>query len=168
MHLFSFALQLQQFCLELGLPRRLHRNTGAGAIGAKQEPDSEHPQLFHVFITFSLEIPDQLAEGIIIKGIGWRPNSLDAAEDDDAMELSDEEDDELWDDSSCEDPDDAPFEDPGDSVTSPAAGSSTSPSALYATPASSGKRPISHAQEEPVKRRCVQAGLLSFFTKPPK
>jgi hypothetical protein len=60
-------------------------------------PDPENPKLFHVYITFSLEIPTQLARGIIIPGIGVRRNNLDAAEDDDALELSDEEDDD-----SCE------------------------------------------------------------------
>ena len=123
-------------------------------------PDPENPKLFHVYITFSLEIPKKLGTGIIIPGIGVRRTKLHAAEDDDAWELSD--------DCSCEDPDDDPFEDPADSVDSPAAGSSTALSALYANPTSLGKQPISHAKEAPVKRPCVQAGLSAFFTKPPK
>jgi len=132
-------------------------------------PDPENPKLFHVYITFSLEIPKQLARGIIILGIGIRRNNLDVAEDDDALELSDEEDDdscELPVDCSCEDPDDDPFEDPGDSVDFSVAGSSTSPSALCATETSLGKRPISPAKEASAKRPCVQGKLSSLFTKP--
>ena len=108
MYLFSFALQLQEYCHALGWPRRLHRNTGAGAIGAYQMPDPGNPKLFHVYITFSLDIHTHLASGIIIPGIGVRRNNLDAAEDDDALELSDEEDDDSCelsdeeDDDSCE------------------------------------------------------------------
>ncbi len=99
MHLFSFALQLQEFCHSLGWPRRFHRNTGAGAIGARQLPDLENPKLFHVYITFSLDIQTHLKSGIIIPGIGVRGNDLDASahsdeDDDESSELSDGEDDE--------------------------------------------------------------------------
>jgi len=134
-------------------------------------PDPANPQFFHVYLTFSLEIPDQLARGIIIPGIGVRRNNLDAAEDDDSCELSDEEDDDSWegsDDCDCEDPDDDPFEHLHDSMDCPAAGCSTSPSALYATPTSFGKRPISPAKEASVKRQYVQAALPSFFKQAPK
>ena len=98
MHLFSFALQLQEFCHSLGWPRRFHRNTGAGAIGARQVPDHENPKLFHVYITFSLDIQTHLKSGIIIPGIGVRGNDLDASahsdeDDDESSELSDGEDD---------------------------------------------------------------------------
>jgi hypothetical protein len=55
-------------------------------------PDSENPKLFHVYITFSLDIQAHLASGLIIPGIGFRRSNLDVAEDDDALELSDEED----------------------------------------------------------------------------
>jgi hypothetical protein len=79
--------------------RRLHRNTGAGAIGAYQVPDLENPKLFHVYITFSLDIQTHLKSGIIIPGIGVGRNEFDVAEDvvedvvdDDSSELSDEED----------------------------------------------------------------------------
>ena len=96
MHLFSFALQLQEFCHSLGWPRRFHRNTGAGAIGARQVPDLENPKLFHVYITFSLDIQTHLKSGIIIPGIGVRGNDLDASahsdEDDAAWAPSDEDD----------------------------------------------------------------------------
>ena len=94
MHLFSFALQLQEFCHSLGWPRRFHRNTGAGAIGARQVPDLENPKLFHVYITFSLDIQTHLKSGIIIPGIGVRGNDLDVGEDDAASAPSDEDDDE--------------------------------------------------------------------------
>ena len=100
MYLFSFALQLQEYCHDLGWPRRLHRNTGAGAIGAKQVPDLENPKLFHVYITFSLDIRTHLENGIIIPGICVGRNKVDVAEDvvedvvdDDSSEFSDEEDD---------------------------------------------------------------------------
>ena len=96
MYLFSFALQLQQYCHHLGWPRRLHRNTGAGAIGAYQVPDPENPKLFHVYITFSLDIQTHLKSGIIIPGIGVGGVAEDVVEDvvdDDSSELSDEEDD---------------------------------------------------------------------------
>jgi hypothetical protein len=99
-YLFSFALQLQQYCHHLGWPRRLHRNTGAGAIGAYQVPDHENPKLFHVYITFSLDLQTHLKSGIIIPGIGVGRNEFDVAQDvvedvvdDDSSELSDEEDD---------------------------------------------------------------------------
>jgi hypothetical protein len=92
MHLFSFALQLQEFCHALGWPRRFHRNTGAGAIGARQVPDLENPKLFHVYITFSLDIQTHLHTGIIIPGFGVRVNDLDVGEDDAAWAPSDEDD----------------------------------------------------------------------------
>ena len=79
-----------------GPARRLHRNTGAGAIGAYQVPDHENPKLFHVYITFSLDIQTHLKSGIIIPGIGVGGVAEDVVEDvvdDDSSELSDEEDD---------------------------------------------------------------------------
>ena len=63
-------------------------------------PDPENPKLFHVYITFSLDIQTHLESGIIIPGIGVGRNKVDVAEDvvedvvdDDSSELSDEEDD---------------------------------------------------------------------------
>ena len=134
MPLFSFALQqLQLYCHALGWPRSLHRKPGAGANGAYQLTDPVNQKLFHVYITFSLEIPKQLNRGIIIPGIGVRCNILDTAEDDNSLELSDEEDNYSWelsDDCYFEDPEDDPFEDLDDSMDCPAAFSSTSLSAL--------------------------------------
>ena len=64
-------------------------------------PDPGNPKLFHVYITFSLDIHKHLASGLIIPGIGVGRNEFDVAEDvvedivdDDSSELSDEEDDE--------------------------------------------------------------------------
>lgn len=63
-------------------------------------PDLENPKLFHVYITFSLDIQTHLENGIIIPGICVGRNKVDVAEDvvedvvdDDSSEFSDEEDD---------------------------------------------------------------------------
>ena len=134
-------------------------------------PDPSNPQLFLVYMTFSLEIRDQLTRGIIIPGMGVRCNNFDAACSSWIVSSAEEEDDDSFedpDDYYFKDPDGDSFEDPGDSMDSPAAGSSPSPSALYATPTSFVKRPMSPAKEASVKRPYVQAGQLSFFTKAPK
>ncbi len=57
-------------------------------------PDLENPKLFHVYITFSLDIHTHLQSGIIIPGTGVRHNNLDVGEDDADSEPSDEDDDE--------------------------------------------------------------------------
>jgi hypothetical protein len=77
-------------------------------------PDPENPKLFHVYITFSLDIHTNLASGIIIPGIGVRRNNLDVAEDDDALELSDEEDDDSSEPSDEEDDDSSELSDEED------------------------------------------------------
>ena len=162
-HLCSFGLKLQLYCHELEWPRRLHRKAGAGANGAHQLPDVKNPQLYHVYITFSLEICDRLVSGVIIPGLVVQTNKFCAAYPSfhplktRIVSPSQDEDDEHEE----EDDDDDCFDEADDdSMDSPAAGSSTSP-AICATPTSVGKRPMSPKQAASVKRPCVQAKLSS-------
>lgn len=130
--------------MNVSLCNSVHSRAGIACqqAPAYQVPDPQTPKLFHVYITFSLEICDQLAGGIIIPGLGVRGNNLDAACSSSIVSPSEKEDDDYF-----EEEDDDSFEDPDDSMDSPAAGSSTSPSALYATPTSFAKRPMSPAKE---------------------
>ena len=68
-HLCSFGLKLQVYCDDLGWPCRLHRKAGAGANGAYHLYDVKNPELYHVYITFSLEICNALVSGDIIPGL---------------------------------------------------------------------------------------------------
>ena len=82
-------------------------------------PDPSNPQLFHVYMTFSLEIRDQLTRGIIIPGMGVRCNNFDAACSSWIVSSAEEEDDDSFedpDDYYFKDPDGDSFEDPGDST----------------------------------------------------
>ena len=46
----------------------MHRKAGAGANGAYQVLDDKNPVLYHVYVTFSLEICNALMSGDIIPG----------------------------------------------------------------------------------------------------
>jgi hypothetical protein len=144
------------------------RRSSIRANGAYQVPDVKNPQLYHVYITFSLEICDRLVSGVIIPGWDVQTNKFCAAYPSfhplktRIVSPSQDEDDEH------DEHDDDCLDEPDDSMDSPAAGSSTSP-AICATPTSVGKWPMSPAkQAAPVKRPCVQAQLSSFFTEAPK
>ena len=164
MYLCSFVLKLQLYCDELGWPFRLHRKAGAGANGAYQVLDDKNPVLYHVYVTFSLEICNALMSGDIIPGLNVDTTKFLVAypsyqgdvypyQEDDANEEHDDDDDEEHDD------------DDDDVDSPPAADSSTSPSTC-ATPASVGKRSMSSKQAATVvKRPCIQAQLASFFPK---
>ena len=79
--------------------RRLHRNPWAGANGKYQVPDEKNPQLFHVYLTFSLDVPEYLRNGTIIPGIGVDSSTLDAAFCSYATPSHEQEDEEDFDDS---------------------------------------------------------------------
>jgi hypothetical protein len=150
----------------------LHRRAGAGASGAYQVLDEENPVLYHVYITFSLEICNALMRGDIIFGRNVDTTKFLVAypsyQKDDDDEEYDDNDDEENDDNDVVNHDNkvVVIVDDDDDVDSlPAAGFSTSTS-ICATPASVGKRPMSPKPAAPVvKRPCVQASLSSFFTK---
>jgi hypothetical protein len=153
-------------------PFRLHRRAGAGASGAYQVLDDKNPVLYHVYVTFSLEICNALMRGDIIFGRNVDTKKFLVAypsyQKDDDDEEYDDNDDEEYDDNDDEEHDNKVVVivgDDDDVDSPPAAGFSTSPS-ICATPASVGKRPMSPKQAAPVvKRLCLQASLSSFFPK---
>jgi len=180
-YLCSFVLKLQLYCDKLGWPFRLHRKAGAGANGAYQVLDDKNPVLYHVYVTFSLEICNALMSGDIIPGLNidtkkflvaypsYQEDDYPAYQEDDADEEHDDDDDEEHDDNDDDeehdDNDDEEHDDDDDVDSPPAADFSTSPS-ICATPASVGKRPMSSKQAATVvKRLCMQAPLSSFFPK---
>jgi hypothetical protein len=143
--------------------------------------DDKNPVLYHVYVTFSLEICNALMSGDIIPGLNidtqkflvaypsYQEDDYPAYQEDDADEEHDDDDDEEHDDNDDDeehdDNDDEEHDDDDDVDSPPAADFSTSPS-ICATPASVGKRPLSSKQAAPVvKRLCMQAPLSSFFPK---
>ena len=181
MYLCSVGVKLQLYCHELGWPFRLHRRAGAGANGAYQVLDDKNPVLYHVYVTFSLEICNALMSGDIIPGLNidtqkflvaypsYQEDDYPAYQEDDVDEEHDDDDNEEHDDNDDDeehdDNDDEEHDDDDDVDSPPAAGFSTSPS-ICDTPASVGKRPMSPKQASPVvKRLCMQAPLFSFFPK---
>ena len=148
-YLCSLGVKLQLYFHQLGWPFHLHRRAGAGASGAYQVLDDKNPVLYHVYVTFSLEICNALMSGDIIPGRNVDTKKFLVAYPSYQEVVDDEEHD----------------DDDDDVDSPPAADSSTSPS-ICATPASVGKRPMSPKPAAPVvKRPCVQASLSSFFTK---
>ncbi len=124
-YLCSFGRKLQLYWDELGWPFRLHRKAGEGANGAYQVLDDKNPVLYHVHVTFSLEICNALMSGDIIPGLNidtkkflvsypsYQEDHYPAYQEDDADEEHDD-DDEHNNDNDVDSP--------------PAAGFSTSPS----------------------------------------
>ena len=130
MYLCSVGVKLQLYCHELGWPFRLHRRAGAGANGAYQVLDDKNPVLYHVYVTFSLEICNALMSGDIIPGLNidtkkflvaypsYQEDHYPAYQEDDADEEHDNDDE---------------HDNDNDVDSPPAAGFSTSPS-ICATP----------------------------------
>jgi len=163
-YLCSLGVKLQLYFHQLGWPFHLHRRAGAGASGAYQVLDDKNPVLYHVYVTFSLEICNALMSGDIIPGRNVDTKKFLVAYPS-YQEVVDDEEHDVVDDEKHDDNVLLIVDDDDDVDSPPAAGFSTSPS-ICATPASVGKRPMSPKQPAPVvKRLCFQASLSSFFPK---